>query len=185
MSNFIKQPQAKKGDFIKHALRQFYALADHYNNLNSNRAEGNAKGFNGRQINNCEQVAQLVKLLCKEVLRGKVNKAGLLKITRTFIGTDIKRSCPTVDAYLAKLKALGIIKMIEVGSHSFDGKRSIQCLYLQINMDIFTPEQAEAQALKICFELKDIITKETSEKNQKNRVSFNFEAHNKEIYINP
>lgn len=163
----------------------FHKLVEHHNNLpeNQERGDNNQKGFNGKLINNKEQVAMLVKTLCKEVLRNKVNRAGLLRITRTFIGKDINRSEPTVDAYLSKLKALGIIKMIEVGSHNFGGKKAIQCLYIQLNMDIFNECLAQEEATKILEGLLVWISNEMDKKTKKAESSL-FKPHYKEIYTN-
>lgn len=118
---------------LKKVRNLFFSLVKKHNET---AERSNQRGFNGNAINNKEQVSLTVNTFCKEINRKKVGKDGLLKITRSFIGNDIDRSERTVDKYLDKLQDLGFIKKIEVGMYSFSGK-SIQCLYITLNLDFF------------------------------------------------
>jgi predicted transcriptional regulator len=132
------------GNLIKNTKKLFFNLARVWNDTHATREESNPRGFNGNQINNEEQIGLAIAFFCKEIGRNKIGKNGILKVTRTFIAQDIKRSTPTVDRYLEILQALGFIKTIERGLCQFKGgNKAINCLYITINWEMFVLEAVQ------------------------------------------
>lgn len=94
------------------------------------------------RINSQEYIAKAWWVIMKQL--PNIRKDGTLRITRTYLANALKRSLPTIDAYIEQLIKLGAIVSREVCSHRFSiDKKRINCLLLKINLDFFIPAEGQ------------------------------------------